>query len=253
MVYNHYSSQVLQIVPRRTGVKMKKFFLNIFDKNADTAVKNQSLQEKIMLVLTFIVVPVASILITLVASDRPVSTSMSRIAWVDKKFVFVLLWGLLNMGNYIYSMVLTVKKGGYSKGWKKFFIVSASVAAAIMTIGLSIPAYYSETDVKLQQMRTAHVIISGAGFFYYVAEVFFVALTLLWRNKNQFFLSIGMACFIAIGGIFSLIYVNDPTGYCFCSTATQLFLFGASNFFLAVQYFLMRYFPMESNEKTERS
>lgn len=221
--------------------------LTIFDENADKTIKKQKLQETIMLLLTFVVVPIASILITLAASDRPVSTSMSRIAWVDKQFFLVLLWGFLNMANYIYSMILVVKIGGYSKGWKKFFIISASVAAAVMTIGLSIPAYYSETDLKLQQMRTAHVVISGAGFFYYVAEVCFLALTLFKRNRDQFLLSVGMASFIIIGGIYSLVFVNDPTGYCFCSTITQLFLFGTSNFFLAVQYYLMKVFPKKEN------
>ncbi len=225
---------------------MKKFLNGIFDSSADTSIKKENLQEKIMLILTFIIVPIASILVTVAASDRPVSTSMSRIAWVDKQFFLVLLWGALNMGNYIYSMVLVVKKGGYSKGWKKFFIISAAVAAAVMTIGLSIPAYYSETDIKLQQMRTAHVVISGAGFFYYVAEAYILALTLIKRNKDQFFISVGMMSFTVIGGIYSLVYVNDPTGYCFCSTISQLFLFGMSNFFLAVQYFLMKRFPREN-------
>ena len=218
---------------------------NIFLPDADTSLKKEGLQEKIMLILTFVIVPLVSILVTMFRADRPVSTSMSRIAWVDKDFGLVLLWGFLNMGNYIYSLVLTVKKGGYTKGWKKFFIISAAVAAAIMTIGLSIPAYYSETDIKLQQMRTAHVVISGAGFFYYVAEVFFLTLTLLKRNKSQFFISLGMALFIAIGGIYSLVFVNDPTGYCFCSTVTQLFLFGTSNVFLAVQYYFMKQFKPE--------
>ncbi len=219
---------------------------NIFDKNADLNVKKQNLQELIMIVLTFVVVPVVSVLITLAASDRPVSTSMSRIAWVDKQFALVVLWGFLNMGNYIYSLVLTVKKGGYTSGWKKFFIVSASIAAAIMTIGLSIPAYYSETDIKLIQMRTAHVVIAGAGLFYYVAESCILALTLIKRNKRQFMLSAGMCLFIIVGVLFSLIYVNDPTGYCFCSTVTQLFLFGACNAYMAVQYFLMSQFKIEN-------
>ncbi len=224
---------------------MKKLFTTIFDKEADRSIKDQELQEIIMLLITFLLVPVASVLITQVASDRPVSTSMSRIAWVDKQFVWVLLWGLLNMGNYIYSLVLVTKKAGYSAGWKKFFIISAAAAALIMTVGLSIPAYYSETDIKIQQMRTAHVILAGIGFFYYVAEVFFIALTLLKRNKTQFMLSLGMALFIAVGGIFSIIFVNDPASYCFCSTVTQLFLFGTSNAFLAVQYFLMKEFKSE--------
>ena len=220
--------------------------MKIFDDNASVNIKSQKTKELILLIATFFAVPVFSMIITLVRPERPVSTSMSRIAWVDKDFVLVALWGLLNMANYIYALCLVVKSGGYNDKWKKFFIVSAGFAALCMTVGLSIPAYYSETDIKLIQMRTAHVVISGAGLFYYVAECCLLTLTLLKRNKRQFMLSVGMCLLMILGVLFALLYVNDPTGYCFCSTVTQLFLFGSCNVFMAVQYYLMTQFKPEN-------
>ena len=222
--------------------------MKIFDDKASVSIKSQKIKEIILLISTFVVVPLFSMLVTLVREERPVSTSMSRIAWVDKDFVLVALWGLFNMANYIYALCLVVKSGGYNDKWKKFFIISAAFAALCMTVGLSIPAYYSETDIKLIQMRTAHVVISGAGLFYYVAECCLLALTLIKRNKRQFMLSVGICLLMIFGVLFALLYVNDPTGYCFCSTVTQLFLFGVCNVFMTIQYYFMTQFKPEKED-----
>ncbi len=218
---------------------------NIFDPNANTEIKKQRLQEIILLVVSFVIVPIISMIVITSGSDRAIYTSISRLAWVDNLFPLILFWGLINMGNFIYALVLTVKAGGYTMPWKKFFIIFAAVGALLMTVGVSIPAYYDPSNARLVALRTAHTVISTTGFSLFYVLMVIMAITILKRNKRQGWLSIAIVAFMIAGGAFAIVEANDAASYCTTSAVSQIFFFGLYNTYMAIQYFFMTTFKPE--------
>lgn len=225
-------------------------------EDVETTEKKQAanrtmLMEVALLLTTFVLVPIISIVIVTSGEQRAIYNSISRLAWPEGKLALVFLWGIINMGNYAFALKLALDAGGYTKKWKRMFAVMTALCALFISVGICFPAY-PEQEPKLIMLRTVHsalCIIGLAGFF---ITIIVLTATLYKRNKRQFALSLSMLLFIFIGGIFSILEVNDSTSYCLTSSVAQIFMFGMFNAMLTIEYFLMTVFPNEALEESDK-
>jgi len=215
----------------------------IFDLNLDCSLKKEKLHNFLLPLLSFILIPLISILTTFAGADRPVFTSYSRIAWVDGYFPLILFVGALNMFTFLYGLILVLKIGGYTKNWKKLLITISSFAILLLTTGLSIPAYYEPNDEYLTMLRSMHTGFATPGFFGYLFVLIIFTITLFFRNSTQAWINVFGLCFMCMAAAYAIFEVNDENSYCVTSSISQIFVFALYNINITINYFLMKFIP----------
>ncbi|MBQ8177559.1 MAG: hypothetical protein IJ033_00040 [Clostridia bacterium] len=211
-------------------------------------IKNRKAKEIILILLSFIIVPIASVLIINAGEQSALYNSLSRLAWPEGLLWLVYIWGALNFGNFAFATKMTLDQAGYTKKWQWVFwgIIIASVL--LMIVGISIPSYL-DPDPKLVLMRSVHTALSSVGFFGFFFVLIIMAITTYFRNENQFYLSAGLVCFTLIIGVFFLVKVSDPDSYCHVSAPSQVLLFGLYNLNMTLNYYFMKIFPRDKIKK----
>lgn len=223
--------------------------MKIFDLDTNNTIKKQNVHEVILPLITFILVPLISIITTFAGADRPIYTSYSRIAWVDGYFPLILFVGGINMFAFLYGLILVLKIGGYSKNWKKLFISISSIAILFLTVGLSIPAYYEPDDKYLTMLRSMHTGFATPGFFGYLIVLIIFTITLFFRNTAQAWLNVFALCFMCMAAAYAIFEVNDEESYCVTSSIAQIFVFSLYNVNITINYFLMKFMPNNKLQK----
>lgn len=128
------------------GDAKPKFKLFDYDKPLPKYLREHGkLHEILMMMLTFVVVPIVSILIvTLTAGSvglRVVQTTVSMLAWFNGKLAEVYVWGFINLALYAYLLVLNLDGERYSKPVKIAFYVVFGLSVVILMTGLSIAPF----------------------------------------------------------------------------------------------------------------
>ena len=207
-------------------------------------IKNRKAKEIALILFTFIVVPIVSVLIICSGKQSALYNSLSRLAWPEGLLWLVYIWGIFNMGNFFFAMKMALDDGGYTKKWHKLFFALFGVSAFLLTAGVSIPAYVDRGPVY-EAMRTAHTAISTVGFFgFYFIEIFLI-LTTVKRNNKQFLIGMALVGFTLILGVFSLTSIFDPSSYCVVSAPAQMILFMLYNIGVTYLYTSMSFFKNE--------
>jgi len=221
----------------------------IFDPALNCSLKNQKRHEVILPLLSFIIIPLISILTTFAGSDRPIFTSYSRIAWVDGYYPLILFVGGINMFTFLYGLILTLTIGGFTKKWKKLLISISSFAILLLTVGLSIPAYYDPNDEYLTMLRSMHTGFATPGFFGYLFVLIIFTIAIFFRNTAQGWLNVFALCFMCMAAAYAIFEVNDERSYCVTSSISQIFVFALYNINITINYFLMKYMPANKLQK----
>ena len=103
--------------------------------------KHGKAHELAMLLLTFVIVPIASILIVTLACQsvglRVVQTTVSMLAWFNGKLAEVYIWGLINIALYAYLLVLNLDVEKYAKRAKIAFYSVFGFSVVILLTGLN--------------------------------------------------------------------------------------------------------------------
>ena len=215
---------------------MKKVFLP-----TSSCIKNQKTHEIIASALVFFAIPIVNCFIITSGEQSALYNSLSRLAWPEGLLWLIYIWGVLNVGCFVYSTQLVLKAGGYSRKWQLIVITMEVVAAILITVGVSLPSYVDRDGVYLA-LRTIHTLISSLGFFGFYLILVVMTITFFKRNKRQAILSAFMNAFILIVGIFGLVEVSDPNSYCHVSSPAQVLLFDLFNVNAILNYYGMTLF-----------
>ena len=123
-----------------------------------------------------------------------------------------------------------------------------TISCVLLIVGISIPAY-NEPDLYVQTLRSIHTGFATVGIAGFLFVLITITITLFKRNLRQFYISLGMVCFIIISGVFALVEVSDPSSYCHVSAPAQIYIFSMYNIAMTLNYFTMS-IPDIHREKT---
>ena len=200
-------------------------------------IKNQKVKEIVLFVYAFIVVPIFSIIVISSGKQSALYNSLSRLAWPENLLWLVLLWGAVDFACFFYATKMAVDASGYTKKWQAVFFSVTAVSCLLLIIGISIPAY-NEPDPNVQMLRSIHTGFCAVGIFGFLVTLIIMTITLYKRNMRQFYLSLGVLCFILISGIFALVKISDPSSYCHVSAPAQIYVFSMYNVAMTINYFI---------------
>lgn len=213
--------------------------------------KRGKLHEVLMMLLSFIIMPIVSIVIvTLTCRSvglRVVQTTVSMLAWYKGKFAIVLVWGALNLALYLYLLKLNLDFQKYSAFMKVVFYVLCGLGMAILIVGISIPL----TDNR-KLFHDLHNNFAIVGFVALVFVLMLFVLTAYGRNTAQALILSAFLCFFVITGIFSIPQINSPDSTAFVTAATQMYLFAMMHIIFAVDFCLAKYLPPKEKAKREK-
>lgn len=203
-----------------------------------TSIKNQKTKEIILFACSFVIVPIVSILVICSGKESALYNSLSRIAWPENLLWLVLLWGAIDFGCFFFATKMTVDSAEYTKKWKNIFYAMTAVSCVLLIVGISIPAY-NEPDSYIQMLRSVHTGFATVGMVGFLFVLITMTITLYKRNIRQFYLSLGLLCFLIISGVFALVKVSDPSSYCHVSAPAQIYIFSMYNIAMTINYFTM--------------
>lgn len=219
---------------------------SVFDFEKEINIKKQKLQEIILLALSFCIVPITNIVISVSGEERAVYNSLSRLAWVEHLFPLVILFGLVNFTTYIYGMYQVLQTGQYKTGWKKFMYVLSGLGVATITAGLSVPAYYRPDDPYYVMLRTIHMIMCIIGIVFFYLAIILLAATTYKRNKRQFIIEMAIIVIMAISAAYAVLEINDTDSYCTTSSIAQIYIFSLYNIVLSLFMIFNTTFKVEA-------
>lgn len=206
--------------------------------------KHGKAHEIAMLLLTFVIVPIASILIiTLTCQSvglRVVQTTVSMLAWFNGKLAQVYIWGVINIALYAYLLVLNLDFERYSKPVKIAFYAVFGFSVVILLTGLSIR--FTEEHTLEHSLHNSFAII---GFVLTVLVFIAVVITQFWRNRTQAIIMTAFLCFFIITGVFSIPQVNSPDADAFITAASQMYVFSMMHVLYALNFLLAKILPAE--------
>ncbi len=204
--------------------------------------KHGKLHGILMMLLTFVLMPITSILIvTLTCKSvglRVVQTTVSMLVWFNGKFAEVYVWGILNLALYFYLLKLNLDSQQYSKPAKTFFYTMFATSVVVLLTGLSLE--FTDGPSLKHTLHNAFAII---GFSMSVALLLLFVVTTFWRNKTQAAIMAAFMCFFVISGVFSIPQVNAPDSRAFITAATQMYVFAMIHILFALNYCLAKTLP----------
>ncbi len=210
-------------------------------------IENQKIKELALLLYSFVLVPIISILVISSGEASALYNSLSRIAWPENLLWLVLLWGAIDFGCFFFALKMTLDSAQYSKKWQILFYAMTIASCVLLIVGISIPAY-NEPDPYVQMLRSIHTGFATVGIAGFLFVLIGMVITLYKRNLRQFYLSLAMVCFLIVSGVFALVCVSDPSSYCHVSAPAQIYIFSMYNIIMTINYFTMTLFKREERE-----
>lgn len=199
--------------------------------------KNRKAHDLAAILLTFVIVPIYSILLIVLTCDsvglRVVETSISKLAWENGYLIVAYFWGIVNLALYIYLTVLALNSCGFNGPAKEAVLTIVGIAAAFIVIGVSIP--FLPADINWV-MRFCHNFFATFGFALFAASPVVICIMLCFRDKRQGIFACAFMAFIVITGVYSIPQVNAPSSNAFVTAAAQLYVFMILQVLLAIIY-----------------
>lgn len=204
--------------------------------------KRGKIHEIIMLLLTFVVVPLISILtITLPCLSvdlTVVQTTASQLMWFHGKFAEMAIWGVVNFGLYAYLLKLNLDAQQYSKPAKIIIYTLFALGVVTSVAGVSIPFPRNYSDNPL--LHQAHNILVTFGFVMLVFVCLLFSLSTWARNVKQGAMMTSVMTFLLMTMIWAIPQVNDPAAHTFVTVATQMYVLAMLHITYTLNYFFAK-------------
>lgn len=216
--------------------------------------KHQKAHEIAMLLLTFVIVPLASILLITLACNtvvdlRPINTSVSTLMWYQKKFAEVGIWGVINLALYIYLLKVNLDAQQYSKPAKIIFYVLFGLSAVLLIGGISVPLPENYLENKLIHTIHNDLVTTGFVLLIFVTVVFIVSTP--FRNGKQGMIMIALLVFFIMTLGWAIPSVNQPHAHVFITAATQMYILAMMHIMFTLNYFFAKLMPNTKFAKLE--
>lgn len=219
----------------------------LFDNNI--AVKNRLIHDKLTLILTLVIIPIYSCIITHLGEwtggNRAAYNSLSALAHIDGQLLWVVIWGLLNSGAFVYLITLNGYDSGLNKYLRTFFIVVSIIALILLTSASIFPYNHGTSEIDIRN-KNLHNTFAHWGFGVTVVEFCVFALILFFRNRKQFEITFFALLFVMILSIYVVFEANEkeisPTDI---SSIAQVIVFLLFNAYLTFTYFTNRLFEVK--------
>ncbi len=216
--------------------------------------KSARVHEIVMMLLTFVIIPIASVLLIVLPCKalgiNITETTISMLAWISDKLAEVYIWGLLNLGLFIYLFVLNLESQQYSKWVKIIFYILVSLSSLLLIIGVSVP--FNEKFPNYQLLHKVHNVMIVTGFALNVIIWILFAITTYFRNIRQGLIISGLTVFFIITAATALPLVKHPDSIAKLSCVTQVYVFFMINVVLALNYCFAKILcPKKPKEKQD--
>lgn len=198
------------------------------------------IKEVLVLLFTLVIGPIVSILVCTSTGERPIYTSLSRIAWPGGKLALAYFVATIALLCFFAAVKLALYGNGFSILTNRIFTILTILVALFIIVGLSIPAYYEVND-ELNKLRTIHCIICAIGIGLMILTMFTLMILCGLRNKEQLIISIFMICASIIAGVFAFLECNDKDSYCQTSAVTEIFLFALMPTLGIIEYYIGKF------------
>ena len=217
--------------------------------NNNSFVKNRSVHDVITLMLTFVIIPIYSCLIThtgeWTGGNRAAYNSLSALAHVDGQLLWVVIWGLLNSGAFVYLITLNGYDSGLNKYIRTFFIIVSIIALLLLTSASIFPYNHGTSEIDIRN-KNLHNTFAHWGFGMTVVEYCVFSLFLFFRNRKQFQIAFFGLLFVMILSIYVVFEANEkeisPTDI---SSIAQVIIFLLFNAYLTLIYISNRLFEVK--------
>lgn len=218
--------------------------------NGNFITNKRKIHDKIILILVLVILPIYSSIVTHTGEwsggNRAVYNSLSALAHVDGQLVWVLIWGVLNVGTYVYLFVLNTFDSGMNKYLRLFFIVCALIGFSLLMLSSIFPYNHGSSEKDILN-KNLHNSFAHWGFGFVVVEFCVYTLTLFFRNVKQFELSFLTLVFVMTISLYVVFEANEkdisPTDI---SSIAQVIVFLLINAQLTLTYFTNRLFSVKT-------
>ncbi len=228
-------------------IKLNKFIFNETRNNFITRHKN--VHDVISLILTLVIIPIYSCITTHTAEwaggTRAVFNSLSSLAYVEGQLIWVIIWGILNVGTFVYLIILNTFDSGLNKYIKWLLIVCAFIGLALLSTSASIPYTYGTTEKDLLNNKY-HNFFAHWGFGVIVVVFCLYALILAFRSLKQFKFTGLVFVFVMTIVLYILFEANEKDiSRSDISAISQVVTFLTFNAYLTFCYFTNRLFKID--------
>ncbi len=221
--------------------------------NENLITKHRNIHDKIALILSLVILPIYSCIITHTGEwsggNRAVYNSLSALAHVDGQLIWVVIWGILNVGTFLYLFVLNTYDSSINKFLRAFFVVCAFIGLTLLTLASIFP-YNHGTSVIDVRNKNLHNAFAHWGFGFVVVEFCLYVLILFFRNFKQFEILFLALVFVMTISLYVVFEANEkeisPTDI---SSIAQVIIFLLFNAFLTLTYFTNRLFKVKQIKK----
>lgn len=210
--------------------------------------------DRFIVVLGFIVIPILSFILIQMSEESPLYTSISRIAWVNDKWLATFVWAVVVMLSISWITYRTVYSGPLSDRSKKAFLYVQLVHIALAFIGCIMFPAKSGTEL-VRFVNYLHDYLTIIAWAMYAIGLLAYSILLRKHDKLLGFLGIGIMSFVIFSSLFFISNVIDPTSYVGASAVSEVYIINSLFVYLVIMYITerLKFGTPKDEEKAEES
>lgn len=184
-------------------------------------------------VWVLLILPLLSMLFITASEESPLYTSLSRLAWVNGHWLFMLVWSLLVLFVMVCLTLKVIHQSGLAPKRVKALSAVAIVNVSLSFVsGVFIPAKSSADALSIWEFLHDRFTALGWLSFGIVLTIF--SFNLRKVDRMQSFISVCFMAFTWMSGVFAIVVVISPETYVGSSAITQIYIITMLNIFLLI-------------------
>jgi hypothetical protein len=193
--------------------------------------------DEFIILLGLVIIPTASFLLILGSPESPLYTSISRIAWVHRRWFSIFFWAVAVMSAMIFITHKMIMRGPLSERSKKAFFTYLFLNICLVFAGCLIFPAKPDAD-NANFANYIHDYLTAGAWLFYVLGLIFYSIAIGGKNKFLGFFGSSLMIFTVFSGLFFLRRVIDPQSYVGASAISEVYIINVLLIYLVVMYVL---------------
>ena len=195
--------------------------------------------DSFVVIIGLIIVPFFSFILITTVDESPLYTSISRIAWVNGKWLLTFLWALVVMGAISWLTYLLVYSGPLLDFEKRGFMLYQGANIALVFIGCII--FPAKNGIELARLvNHLHDYLTVLAWALYGFGLLLYSFLLYRKDKFLGLIGLGLIGFIIFSSAFFIVNVIDATSYVGASAVSEVYIINSLLIYLVVMYLFER-------------
>ena len=195
---------------------------------------------EVIIILGLVIIPIISFLFITISPESPSYTSISRIAWIQGRWLSTFIWAAVVMSAVWWITYCMINNGPLSTKSKRILLIYQTINIASVFIGCIL--FPAKADLQtIGFINYLHDLLTVSAWALY--GIGLIAYSILLGRKNEFlgFISGALLTFVIWTSLFFIRQVVDPTSYVGASAVSEVYTINSFLIYLVVIYLMQRY------------